>query len=188
MSNDHDGTDGPEGTAEADPTAAVPSATPLSDAAPIADPAGDELLDDANDSADGDTADESAADLSLGSDADDEGDDDGSDRALVGAGVVAAGSARAAARRSAAVRAGVTEKKGRATAARDIDRGDKENVFARLLRFLREVVAELRKVIWPGRNQMVVYTTVVIIFVVFMVALVYGLDVGFAKLVLAVFG
>ncbi|MDQ2844918.1 MAG: preprotein translocase subunit SecE [Actinomycetota bacterium] len=185
MSNDHDGTDGPEGTADADPTTAAPSSTPRSDADPIADPAGDELVDDdTDDSADDDPVDDSDTDDDLG---DDDGDD-GSDRALVGAGVVAAGSARAAARRSAAVKAGVTEKKGRATAARDIDRGDTENIFARLLRFLREVVAELRKVIWPGRNQMVVYTTVVIIFVVFMVALVYGLDVGFAKLVLAVFG
>lgn len=185
MSNDHDGTDGPEGTADADPTAAGPSSTPRSDAALVADPVGDERVDDTDDS-DDETADDSVTDDDLGDD-EDEGDD-GSDRALVGAGVVAAGSARAAARRSAAVKAGVTEKKGRPTTARDIDRGEKENIFARLLRFLREVVAELRKVIWPGRKQMVVYTTVVIIFVVFMVALVYGLDVGFAKLVLAVFG
>ena len=29
---------------------------------------------------------------------------------------------------------------------------------ARLSRFLREVVAELRKVIWPTRNELVTYT------------------------------
>ena len=55
-------------------------------------------------------------------------------------------------------------------------------------RFLREVVAELRKVIWPTRNQMVTYTIVVIVFVAFMVALVGVLDLLFAKGVLAVFG
>jgi len=55
-------------------------------------------------------------------------------------------------------------------------------------RFLREVVAELRKVIWPGRKELITYTTVVIIFVAVMVALVAGLDILFAKGVLAVFG
>ncbi len=55
-------------------------------------------------------------------------------------------------------------------------------------RFLREVVAELRKVIWPGRKELITYTTVVIIFVAVMVALVAGLDLAFAQGVLAVFG
>ncbi|MGY1602771.1 preprotein translocase subunit SecE [Geodermatophilus sp. SYSU D00815] len=57
-----------------------------------------------------------------------------------------------------------------------------------LRRFLREVVAELRKVIWPGRRELITYTTVVIIFVAFIVALVAGLDLLFAQGVLAVFG
>ncbi|WP_448626814.1 preprotein translocase subunit SecE [Geodermatophilus sp. URMC 64] len=57
-----------------------------------------------------------------------------------------------------------------------------------LRRFLREVVAELRKVIWPGRRELITYTTVVIVFVAFIVALVAGLDLLFAKGVLAVFG
>ena len=103
-------------------------------------------------------------------------------------GVVSAGSARAAARRSAA-RAGVSETKGAATPKRAAATAVKKpNIFARLGRFLREVVAELRKVIWPTRNQMVTYTIVVIVFVVFMVALVGVLDLLFAKGVLAVFG
>jgi len=55
-------------------------------------------------------------------------------------------------------------------------------------RFLREVVAELRKVIWPGRRELITYTTVVIVFVAFIVALVAGLDLVFAKAVIAVFG
>ena len=82
--------------------------------------------------------------------------------ALVGA---SAGSARAAARRSG-VRAGTTAAKGAATRARDTGRDSRGNPFTRLRRFLREVVAELRKVIWPARNQMVTYTIVVIVFVV----------------------
>ncbi|HEY5878461.1 MAG TPA: preprotein translocase subunit SecE [Nakamurella sp.] len=98
------------------------------------------------------------------------------------------GSARAAARRAAA-RSGTSDKKGTATPKRGSTTAVKKpNVFARLGRFLREVVAELRKVIWPSRNQMVTYTIVVIVFVVFMVALVGVLDLLFAKGVFAVFG
>jgi preprotein translocase subunit SecE len=105
-----------------------------------------------------------------------------------GSSPVTAGSARAAARRSAA-RAGVSDTKGTATPKRATATAVKRpNAFARLSRFLREVVAELRKVIWPTKNQMVTYTIVVIAFLVFMVALVGVLDLLFAKGVLAVFG
>ena len=54
--------------------------------------------------------------------------------------------------------------------------------------FVRQVVAELRKVIWPTRHEMVTYTTVALVFIVVMVALVTGLDTLLGKLVLAVFG
>jgi preprotein translocase subunit SecE len=108
--------------------------------------------------------------------------------ALATPGPVSAGSARAAARRTAA-RAGISEAKGAATPKRAAATTTKKpNVFGRLGRFLREVVAELRKVIWPTKNQMVTYTIVVIVFVSFMVALVGVLDLLFAKGVLAVFG
>ncbi|MEO8887919.1 MAG: preprotein translocase subunit SecE [Jatrophihabitantaceae bacterium] len=55
-------------------------------------------------------------------------------------------------------------------------------------RFVRESVSELRKVLWPSRNELVTYSAVVIVFVVIMTALVAGLDIGFARLVLLVFG
>jgi preprotein translocase subunit SecE len=58
---------------------------------------------------------------------------------------------------------------------------------ARLSRFFREVVAELGKVIWPTRKELVTYTAVVIVFVSIMCALVTGLDIGFGKLVTWVF-
>jgi preprotein translocase subunit SecE len=60
--------------------------------------------------------------------------------------------------------------------------------LARLMRFFREVVSELTKVIWPSRRELVVYTGVVLVFVSFMVALVALLDMGLGKVVLAVFG
>jgi preprotein translocase subunit SecE len=55
-------------------------------------------------------------------------------------------------------------------------------------RFVRESVSELRKVLWPSRTELVTYGIVVIVFMVIMVAIVAGLDFGFAKLVLQVFG
>jgi preprotein translocase subunit SecE len=82
-----------------------------------------------------------------------------------------------------------------AAAGRSTDRGraresaaPRGNPFVAVFRFFREVVAELRKVIWPNRKQMVTYTTVVLAFVVFMVALIGGLDFGFIKAVSLLFG
>jgi preprotein translocase subunit SecE len=62
------------------------------------------------------------------------------------------------------------------------------NPVAWLNRFIREVVAELRKVIWPTRRELVTYTTVVVVFVSVVVAIVATLDFGFARAVLAIFG
>jgi len=54
--------------------------------------------------------------------------------------------------------------------------------------FFRQMVAELRKVIWPTRKELVTYTVVCLVFVLFMVVVVTSLDYGFTKLVFAVFG
>lgn len=62
------------------------------------------------------------------------------------------------------------------------------NLFLYVYSYLKQVVAELRKVIWPNRKQMITYTSVVLVFLVFMVALIGGADIGFAKLVMLVFG
>lgn len=79
------------------------------------------------------------------------------------------------------------DRKGRPTPTRDrqVERG---SPIGKLVRFLREVVDELRKVIWPTRKQLVTYTIVVLIFVAFMVALVSVLDLGFHQVIFAVFG
>lgn len=78
------------------------------------------------------------------------------------------------------------EHKGRPTPTRD--RKDSPGFFSRIFRFLREVVAELRKVIWPTRKQMITYTAVVLVFVAFMVALIAGLDLALSQGVSALFG
>ncbi|EIE97380.1 preprotein translocase subunit SecE [Saccharomonospora glauca] len=80
------------------------------------------------------------------------------------------------------------EGKGVPTPKRNRKEAKKGSLFARIGRFIREVWGELRKVIWPTRKQMVTYTTVVLAFLVFMVALVSGLDFVFLKGVEVVFG
>ena len=62
------------------------------------------------------------------------------------------------------------------------------NPIAFVVNYLKQVIAELRKVIWPNRKQMVSYTSVVLVFLAFMVALIGVVDLGLAKLVLLVFG
>ncbi|HUE33036.1 MAG TPA: preprotein translocase subunit SecE [Mycobacterium sp.] len=62
------------------------------------------------------------------------------------------------------------------------------NPFVFVYNYLKQVVAEMRKVIWPNRKQMLTYTSVVLAFLAFMVTLVGLADFGLTKLVLLVFG
>ncbi|MET8623064.1 preprotein translocase subunit SecE [Kitasatospora sp. NPDC004669] len=64
----------------------------------------------------------------------------------------------------------------------------KKGLFARIGLFYRQIIAELRKVVWPSRNELTNYTAVVVTFVVVVMAFVAGLDYGFSKLSLWVFG
>jgi preprotein translocase subunit SecE len=54
--------------------------------------------------------------------------------------------------------------------------------------FFRQVVAELRRVIWPTRRELITYTSVALVFVLVMVAIVTGLDYVLTRAVLKVFG
>jgi len=75
------------------------------------------------------------------------------------------------------------------TDARTLVRSDERlGILGRLLRFFREVVAELRKVIWPTRKELLTYASVVVVFVACIVTIVALLDTGFAWAVLKVFG
>ena len=65
---------------------------------------------------------------------------------------------------------------------------DKKGLFARISLFVRQVVAELRKVIWPTRKELIAYTTVVVIFVLIMAGIIAGYDYVFTRGVLLIFG
>ncbi len=58
----------------------------------------------------------------------------------------------------------------------------------RTITFYKQVVAELRKVIWPTRRELLTYTSVVLVFVLFMVIVISAYDFVFSQGVLAVFG
>jgi preprotein translocase subunit SecE len=132
----------------------------------------DEVL-AADDELDGDVADE-LDDEDL--DADDELDGDATNKAT---GRRAGGTATKARPKSPAP-AGRKSTKGK---------GERRpGIFARFVNFFREVVAELRKVIWPTRKELLTYTAVVVVFVTIMLSVVGLLDYGFAKAVLWVFG
>jgi preprotein translocase subunit SecE len=68
-----------------------------------------------------------------------------------------------------------------------LERQARRGPIARIALFLRQVVAELRKVVTPTWRELVTYTAVVLGFVVVMMAVVYALDLGFGALVVWVF-
>jgi len=77
-------------------------------------------------------------------------------------------------------------------AARSKDKAKKAKVKkaplgARISLFFRQMVSELRKVIWPTRRELITYTTVVVFFVAVMMLITGVLDVAFTKAVIEVF-
>ena len=52
----------------------------------------------------------------------------------------------------------------------------KENVFARIGRWFREMRSELKKVVWPGKSQMVNNTLVVLACVVVVGIFIWAFD------------
>ena len=80
----------------------------------------------------------------------------------------------------------MTDTRANPTPARD--REARKPLPQRASLFYRHVIAEMRKVIWPTRKELVTYTSVVIVFVLVVIAYVTVLDFGFSKAILAVFG
>jgi preprotein translocase subunit SecE len=67
-------------------------------------------------------------------------------------------------------------------------RSTKQRERTSLITFYRQVVAELRKVVWPSQQQLITYFIVVLVFVLVLIAVVSVLDLAFGKAVFAVFG
>ncbi|UOE43914.1 preprotein translocase subunit SecE [Agromyces larvae] len=68
------------------------------------------------------------------------------------------------------------------------ERSARRNPFSRIALFIRQVFAELKKVVTPTRKELLSFTVVVLVFVIIMMAIVWGLDQLSGLLVLYVFG
>jgi preprotein translocase subunit SecE len=113
-------------------------------------------------------------------------DDDTQDDYVDDADDLSDGAGTRSSRSAAATRVRDTKGVKRAKAPATVD--ERLGFFGRIARFVREVVAELRKVNWPSRNELITYTSVVVVFVVIMVLIVAGLDYAFGWSVGKVFG
>ena len=65
---------------------------------------------------------------------------------------------------------------------------EKLGLFARVGLFYRQILSELKKVVWPTRKQLTTYTAVVLVFVMFIIAVVSLIDLVLTKIVFWVFG
>jgi preprotein translocase subunit SecE len=64
----------------------------------------------------------------------------------------------------------------------------KRGLFARIALFVRQVVAELKKVVRPTRNELFTYTGVVLVFVIVVMAFVTVVDLGIGRATFWIFG
>jgi preprotein translocase subunit SecE len=65
---------------------------------------------------------------------------------------------------------------------------ESQSLFSRIGLFYRQIVSELRKVVWPTKNQLTTYTAVVLVFVCFVILVVSIFDLILTKIVFWVFG
>lgn len=61
-------------------------------------------------------------------------------------------------------------------------------VFTRIVLFFKQVIAELKKVVWPTRDELSTYFSVVIVFVIGMIIFTGIVDISFSWIVSKVFG
>jgi preprotein translocase subunit SecE len=73
------------------------------------------------------------------------------------------------------------------TATRRPAEREKVGIGRRVGTFLREVRSELSKVLWPRRDEVVTYSTVVLTTLVFIALLIFGLNYVFARGVIHLF-
>ena len=72
--------------------------------------------------------------------------------------------------------------------AKNSEKAVKPNIFMRLGLFIKQIIAELRKVVTPTSKDLFFWSLAVFIFVLLLMALVTGMDFGLGKLTLWIFG
>ncbi|HAH53153.1 preprotein translocase subunit SecE [Bifidobacterium sp. UBA6881] len=71
---------------------------------------------------------------------------------------------------------------------RTSEKAVKPNIFMRIGLFIKQIIDELRKVVTPTSKELFFWALAVFIFVLFLMALVTGMDFGLGKLTLWIFG
>ncbi len=64
----------------------------------------------------------------------------------------------------------------------DLAKTNKQGFGARAKKFLRETKAELKKVTWPTRDQLIHNTMIIISFIIIVTIILSVLDIAFAEL------
>ena len=72
--------------------------------------------------------------------------------------------------------------------AKNSEKAVKPNIFMRIGLFIKQIIDELRKVVTPTSKELFFGALAVFIFVLFLMALVTGMDYGLGKLTLWIFG
>lgn len=72
--------------------------------------------------------------------------------------------------------------------AKNSEKAVKPNIFMRIGLFIKQIIDELRKVVTPTSKGLFFWALAVFIFVLFLMALVTGMDYGLGKLTLWIFG
>jgi preprotein translocase subunit SecE len=134
---------------------------------------GEDVVDSARPSADGQAEDEPS-----------DGDQNGEVGRLVSVGAPRRRSTSVTTGASTPAKAG-RESKGRATPSQR--RGPAKRERTGPVRFVRESIGELRKVVYPTGQQVLQYFVVVLVFVLFVIAYVSLLDLGFGTAIFKIF-
>ncbi len=66
--------------------------------------------------------------------------------------------------------------------------GARQKPFARVRDFIRDVISELKKVVWPTQRQLINYTIIVLVFVVIVALIIAAFDFTFTQITLRIFG
>ena len=64
----------------------------------------------------------------------------------------------------------------------------KTNIFQRIIRYIRDIIGEMKRVVWPSRKQTVNNTIIVTVFMIIMAVVIGAFDAGLSALVKLVFG
>jgi preprotein translocase subunit SecE len=70
----------------------------------------------------------------------------------------------------------------------DMSEAEQPRTRTPLPQFLREVRAELRRVNWPSRQQIVSYTVVVLVLTLFLTTFVWGADEAIRRIIINTLG